>query len=398
MIRIKGHDIIYIPTKNDITSIHAYINSGTLHESEVECGIAHLLEHILLDSWNKKDYKKEFEKKGIITNAHTLPTYTNYYIIGLTKNIEKMIDYISGIITNPVIEENIEKYRKAVKEELLININNPSWKLNSVFYECILNKGYSWICNYDMHLKNLDNITYFEIVKFYNKWYRSGNIFFTVVSNHPENIVKLYFDKYLNERPLLEYSNNIDTIVLKDKYKLLKDPNNKKTRIKFGFVHNNPSIDDIIYSNLVKDILVGDLYSLFNKVLRIDMKLVYGVILTFDVYKTYIISKVEVNCQHLNVNKLMNEFLNLLKKIKSGNIDDYFINRSKERLHIMDMNNGRNNTEILNLFYTNQYMLLNRFDISQDEYMNFIKNATKEKIVKTIKRLFKNMFVVCETN
>ncbi len=123
---INGYKIIYIPTTKNITSVHAYVKIGNMCETEKESGIAHLLEHIITDSWEKckGNCTSYWGKKGIISNAQTNTMYTRYYIVGLTKEIENMIDYIASTITNPIFNAKcVDRSKQAVKDELLIRTN-----------------------------------------------------------------------------------------------------------------------------------------------------------------------------------------------------------------------------------------------------------------------------------
>ena len=63
------------------------------------------------------------------------------------------------------------------------------------------------------------------------------------------------------------------------------------------------------------------------------------------------------------------------------------------------MNNCHDNTEFLNVFYANQFIMSNKIDIIPDDYIKIISKITKEKLSKIVKRLFKfdQMLIACET-
>ena len=52
-MNVSDYRIIYIPTTKNITSVHAYVKTGGMFEVEKHCGISHLLEHIITDSWER---------------------------------------------------------------------------------------------------------------------------------------------------------------------------------------------------------------------------------------------------------------------------------------------------------------------------------------------------------
>ena len=103
-----------------------------MNEDRKTSGISHLLEHILTESWKKckDDCAKYWGNKGIITNASTGDTTVNYYVEGLEKNYQELIEYIVKITTAPQFKESrIEVEKKAVKEELKRELNDDGWKI-----------------------------------------------------------------------------------------------------------------------------------------------------------------------------------------------------------------------------------------------------------------------------
>lgn len=405
-MEINGYKIIYIPTKKNITSVHAYIKTGSAFETEKQSGIAHLLEHVITDSWNKcKGNCTQFwSKKGIISNAQTTSIYTRYYIVGLTKEIENMIDYIASIITNAYFDTKcIERSKEAVKDELLIRTNVPNWKLHDTFFKLLEDNtkynGYGRISDYSLKIKNLDTIKKEDIVDYYEKWYRSNNMFFVVVSNKSINVVTSYLAKYLHKRPMLSFKSINMTLKYINHSSVIYRKDAEKSSFIIGFICNKLNSQDYLYYNLIQDMLTGDISSLLYRILRDKMNLIYNIKLYYEMDKSYILSTFEVNCQFKNEKKLITNFIDTLKKFMSGNFDDKLIKRSKERLMIMDMNNSRDNTEYLNLFYANQYMMSGKFDMTPDDYIKFVNGITKENLLSVSKRIFQfsNMIIACET-
>ena len=203
-LNINGYTIFYTHCPKNITSIHTFVNTGSLYESSRLSGIAHLLEHILLDSWLKckGGYTKYWSQKGIISNAQTMTKITRYYIVGSSAKSEDMYDYIASCMTSPKITEKIlARSKHAVKDELLNMLNNPNWKIQDVFYKSILDntpdKGFGRMADWKIKLKNLDTITLDDLISYYTKWYTPNNMFFTVVTNEGINRVTALFKKYL---------------------------------------------------------------------------------------------------------------------------------------------------------------------------------------------------------
>jgi len=403
---VKGYKIIYIPTDKKITSIHAYVKTGSMCETVKEAGISHLLEHTIMDSWEKckGNCTAYWSKKGILSNAQTLTIYTRYYIVGLSKEMENMTDYMASIITNPKFNAKcIDRSKKAVMDELLIKVNNPDWKLYDTFYGSIVDNtkynGFGRIANYHQHIKNLKTINQKTLSNYYEKWYRPDNIFFVVVSNHSLTKICTTFEKYLYIRPLLEFKQLEPSIKCIQCTSIFQRKNAEKASFIIGFINNNQQPTDYLYYDLISDMLTGDRSSLMYRILRDKLNLVYGIKLNYDMDKSYILSMFEVSCQFKNVKKLMSTFMETLRNFVSGKFDQELIKRSKERLLIMDMNSCKENTEFLNFFYANQFKMSGKINFTPDDYIKTVTNITKEKLIEVIRRLFQfdNMLITCET-
>jgi zinc protease len=403
---VNGYRIIYIPTTNKITSVHAYVKTGSMCETQKEAGISHLLEHIITDSWDRcqGNCTEYWSKKGILSNAQTLTLYTRYYIVGLSKEMDDMINYSASTITHPKFDAKcIDRSKKAVKDELLIKLNSPGWKLYDTFYASIADdtkyNGFGRVANYPLQIKNLETIDKQTLLNYYDKWYRHDNIFFVVVSDQSLSKITKCFGKYLHKRPALSFKQLEPSIKCVQCTSIFYRKDAEKTSFMIGFINNKQNPSDYLYYTLILDMLTGDVSSLLYRILRDKLNLIYGIKMMYDMDKSYVLSMFEVSCQFSNTKKLVNALLDTLKQFVAGKFDDALLKRSKERLTIMDMNNCKENTEFLNVFYANQFMLSGRIDITPNDYIKAVNKITKKQLMGVIKRLFQfdKMLITCET-
>ena len=82
-----------------------------------------------MDGVNAETIVASFGKEGVVLNASTGQTYVNYFIKGLPKYMEDMIDYIVSISTNPIINKTVLKKKKSSNNELLIHGQNSQLPL-----------------------------------------------------------------------------------------------------------------------------------------------------------------------------------------------------------------------------------------------------------------------------
>ena len=88
VITINNFKIIFNHDKNaKICKIDSYINNGMIYENKNNCGISHLVEHIVIDGWKKcgSSCNEYWKKRGVEINAETSQTYINYFITGLSR-------------------------------------------------------------------------------------------------------------------------------------------------------------------------------------------------------------------------------------------------------------------------------------------------------------------------
>jgi zinc protease len=404
---VNGYRIIYIPTTNKITSVHVYVKTGSMCETQKEAGISHLLEHIITDSWDRcKGFNctEYWSKKGILSNAQTLTLYTRYYIVGMSKEMDDMINYSASTITNPKFDTKcIDRSKKAVKDELLIKLNSPEWRLYHTFYGSIADdtkyNGFGRVADYPLQIKNLETIDKQTLLGYYNKWYRHDNIFFVVVSDQPLNKITTCFGKYLHKRPALSFKSLEPSIKCVQCTSIFYRQDAQKSSFIVGFINNQQNPTDYLYYALIQDMLTGDTSSLLYRILRDKLNLVYGIKLMYDMDKSYVLSMFEVSCQFKNSKKLINTLLSTLRDFAAGKFEEQILKRSKERLTIMDMNNCKENTEFLNLFYANQFIMSGKISIGPSNYIKAIQKITKKQLIGVVKKLFQfdKMLITCET-
>ena len=121
-IQYNQYKIYIIPNNSDIITVQSYIFSGFIIETKQTLGISHLLEHVLVNAYKHCKYFDCYSylfNNGLQSNAFTSNNVLKYYISGDKKKLDKMIDYIISIITNPTFDNQlIEREKKAIINEV----------------------------------------------------------------------------------------------------------------------------------------------------------------------------------------------------------------------------------------------------------------------------------------
>src|SRR3989339_572773 len=169
-----------------LTAIQIWISVGSVDEDETNSGISHFIEHTIFKGTKTKTQKEiapEIEKYGGIINAATSKDYTFFYTLITSSNSLKALEILSDVVLNPEFpEQEVEKERQVVIEEIKRKDDNPQSQLFEEFYSQVYRESpYASrvIGNEDiiLGLKRVD------LLAFHNKFYTSNNIFVVVTGN-----------------------------------------------------------------------------------------------------------------------------------------------------------------------------------------------------------------------
>ena len=178
----NGLKLILTPDKNkNRTTATITTYAGGLHthfkygnkEYKVVNGIAHFLEHYLLENSIYGDAMSLFDNDYIEANGLTYRDKTSYYISTVHDFEDNFIKLIN-IVNNPLFDEDkIEDVKKPIISEINRALDNPNRK----FGECV-NNGLFKNYPYDPTLgtpKDIKNMTIDDIKIFHEAFYQPSN-------------------------------------------------------------------------------------------------------------------------------------------------------------------------------------------------------------------------------
>ena len=150
-------------------------------EIHLHDGIAHMLEHYLVECNKYGNFLDILGKKEMRTNASTSDTYTKYYF-DTVENVEFGIKTILNCVYSPIFtKENLEKLKNPICQELRRSANNKFFHHNIKKLEN---------CSHNIHykttlgsLKEIQNTTLEEIQLCYEAFYNPKNQFIVVAGN-----------------------------------------------------------------------------------------------------------------------------------------------------------------------------------------------------------------------
>ena len=164
--------------------------------TEVPDGIAHFLEHKLF----AKSYGNVFDKFaefGASANAYTSYTHTAY-LFSCTDNFEENLELLLDFVQEPYfIEENIEKEKGIIEQELKMYRDDPNWRVLLNLLKAV----------YEVHPVRKDIGGTVESIKLIDAdiLYRCYNTFY-----HPENMVLLVIGDFEPDEVLNQIEKNYE--------------------------------------------------------------------------------------------------------------------------------------------------------------------------------------------
>ncbi len=157
-----------------------YVRAGSATEyQEKNWGMSHFLEHVVFNGTKKypdgDKLRDLIAEKGIIENAWTFASMTNYYKISPLKSVDVAFDGLLEIVFNPALtDKSIEKERGIIAEERRKSESDPGRMLGEKLSEqTFFETTYAHpILGY---MKDIEDLDPDELRKYHKTFYSPNN-------------------------------------------------------------------------------------------------------------------------------------------------------------------------------------------------------------------------------
>lgn len=269
----------YIEHVNSI-SVGIMVQNGSRNESKDVNGISHFIEHMFFKGTDKrsaKDIVQEIENIGGQINAYTSKETTCYYIKALNTHVDLCLDVISDMILNSKFdEEEIEKEKGVVIEEINMSQDNPEDVLDEIHSEAIFgNDSLAYpILGTPDRIKSFNRK---KIKDYIRTHYTPYNSVLSICGKFDENelrkLIEEYFGKWSKDDI---YNPTYETIELKHDSKYT-EKQIEQVHINLG-LNGLPYADDKAYSLvLLNNIFGGGASSILFQKVREELGLCYSI-------------------------------------------------------------------------------------------------------------------------
>ena len=198
----NGLNVYLIPYKNKNNYFMSYFTKfgsinlefvpiGEEKMIKVPEGIAHFLEHKMFEQEDGVVPFEFFSKSGTGCNASTGFKATRYIVYG-TNNLKENLEYLIKYINSPYFtDENVEKEKGIIAEEIKMYDDNPDWVLTEEMEKAVfcVHPIRNDIAGY---INTIKDITKEQLYSCYNTFYQPNNMGLVIGGNfEPEKIMEI---------------------------------------------------------------------------------------------------------------------------------------------------------------------------------------------------------------
>lgn len=182
VLRKRDYAKKYAVVAADFGSIdNRFVMDDTGEEVVLADGIAHFLEHKLFEE-EFGSIEDEFAKLGAYTNAFTNHTMTGY-LFSCTDNFEESLKTLLSFVSRPYFtDENVEKEKGIIAQEIMMYDDDPDWKGFSTFLEAMYHLNPVRI-DIAGSVESISHITKEMLYQCYNSFYQPSNLSLFIVGD-----------------------------------------------------------------------------------------------------------------------------------------------------------------------------------------------------------------------
>ncbi len=176
-------------------SVGIWIGTGSREEGPEDTGISHFIEHMVFKGTKNRsaeEIARSVDSIGGGLDAFTSKELVSYNVKVLDEHLPEAFDVVADLVRNPLFqEEDIEKEKGVILEELKMEVDNPEYLVHEIFSSNFW-KGHALgrpILGTKQTIRTFDRA---KIERFYKQFYTPSNILITAAGslNH-KKLVKL---------------------------------------------------------------------------------------------------------------------------------------------------------------------------------------------------------------
>lgn len=358
-----------------------FIEPTTGNEITVPDGVAHYLEHKMFEQENGVDSLYKLMALGLDANAYTTNDHTAYLFAG-TENFYEGLDEVMDYVQHPYFtDENVEKERTIIGQEIGRYDDEPGWKLYVNTMDCLY-KNNPIKLDIAGTVESISHITKETLYSCYNTFYHPSNMIMCIVGNfEPEKLIEEVKKRLLPKEKIGE----IKRIYPEEP----KEINKKEKEVKMGI--NMPifmiGYKDNLEENKVKEQIAIEIIanSLLGKSSKVYQELYDEGLLMSELGVDYEFSNEYAHVVIAGESKDPRKVYSKIEQVlKNETVSKEDFERSKKKIYGEYVTEYNDVESIGRLFLADSIKGINSL-----EYIDVFEEVTLEYVNDILERLFK---------
>ena len=392
----NGMDVIIIPKKNAIKKYviwgthfgsidNHFIMPTTGEEVYKPDGVAHFLEHKMFEQPNGTNSLDTLMALGIDANAYTSNDHTAY-LFECTDNFYEGLDELMDYVQHPYFtEENVEKEKGIIGQEIGMYDDDPSWQLYINAMDCMYKENPIKI-DIAGTVESISKITPDVLYKCYNTFYNPSNMTMVVCGDfEPEKLLNEIKKRLVPK----ENQGEIKRIYAKEETEI----NKKETEVKMelsnplflvGYKDATKNKENLVKRHIAIEIilnmLIGKSSELYKKLYEENILLSEP---NFDYEFNNEYAHVTIYGQSKNPRRIYEEITKQVEKYIKNGLDEEHFKRIKKKIYGDYAIEYNSVADIARMFLADKMKGINSFD-----YIEEFNTVTKEYTEGILKEVF----------
>lgn len=363
-------------------SVGIWVTAGSRNETPPQNGISHFIEHMLFkgtENRTAEDIARQVDSMGAHLDAFTSKELVCFNAKMLDEHLPLAFDILSDMMLRPLFnEEDIEKEKGVVLEELKMEADNPEYIVHDIFSASVW-KGHSLGRSILGTRQTISSFTRSMLREYSDRMYVTGNMVITAAGNLTHEAFVSLVEQQFGRLPRKETTAPDATPRPHAKLTLKNKRSLEQAHLCLG-VPSHPLPHDMRYSSYVLNtVLGGGISSRLFQNIREKRGLAYSVGSEQFLYRDSGLFSIYAGTSTASVPELLQLVLAEFRDLKKNPVPHEELRRAKDNLKGSLML-GLESTGSRMSHLARQFIYFKRFP-TMDEIIESIEKVSAEDIV-----------------
>ena len=363
-----------------------FINPDNNKEIKIPDGVAHFLEHKMFEQKNGVNSLDALSSLGVDANAYTTNDYTTY-LFECTDNFYEALDELIDYVQHPYYtDENVEKEKGIIGQEINMYDDYPTWKVYMNAMECLYHNNPVKL-DIAGTIESITPITKETLYDCYNTFYTPSNMLMVITGDfEPERLIQEIKNRIVkneNKGEIKRIYPEEPEEINKEKIEAVMDVNNPifVIAIKDKTLENETEqVKKHIAIEILLNIIAGKSSKLYKELYEKGI-VMSPLDLDYEFSKQY--AHIVISGQSNEPERVMKELKKEIEKLKKEGLEKQQFERIKKKIYGDYITEYNDISGVARMLMADYFKGINSF-----EYIENHKQVTKEYAEKILKEIF----------